>query len=175
MFMLWFSCRALLLNFRPYLERKGLHLKEDTVVVTGQLLRLCVSDRVPRSSSAEVVHLVVPSTLDCQQQPESLNRRTLNVWSLINIFIFIHTHIHLPSESKQKWSHITRFKNSFFPAKPSLFTVSELCTYTLIFTTHTHTYWSQYLLYSSFCQKTPTYRKYWSKTTVFSVVTFTSW
>lgn len=49
-----------------------LYLREDTVVVTGQLLMEWESDRVPRSSSALEVQMVFPSMLVFQQQPESL-------------------------------------------------------------------------------------------------------
>lgn len=74
--------------FSPDMERKGVYLKEETVVVTGQLLRVYVSDRIPRTRSAEVVQFVCPSVLDNQQQPESLNRRTWTERPFINMFIF---------------------------------------------------------------------------------------
>lgn len=75
-----------------------MYRKEDTVVVTGQLLTVCVSDRVPRSSSAYVVHWVFPSTLDTQQQPESLKRRW-NISLLVIILVtWTNNGCHLRSE-----------------------------------------------------------------------------
>lgn len=67
---------------------KRLHRRDDTVVVTGQLLRVCESERVPRFSSASDVQLVFPLTLDAQQQPESLRGRRSNAFlSLMNILM----------------------------------------------------------------------------------------
>lgn len=80
---------------------------------------VCVSDRIPRSSDAEVIQLVVPSALDTQQQPESLKRRPWNVWSVINIFTFIHIH-------------------TFLSFKAIIIIIYCACTVT--FTTHTYTY-----------------------------------
>ena len=84
------SARTLLCDFPVWmcLIGKRLHRRDDTVVVTGQLLRVCESERVPRFSSASDVQLVFPLTLDTQQQPESLRGRRSNVFlSLMNILM----------------------------------------------------------------------------------------
>lgn len=55
------------------MNRTHIYLRFATVVVTGQLFRDSVSDRVPRFNCASLLHLFTFSELDNQQQSEPLN------------------------------------------------------------------------------------------------------
>lgn len=74
----------------------GLYLKLDTVAVTGQLLMSFVSDRIPRSISAWDSQLVLSSTLDTQQQPESLRGECPD----------LHLHVYRQIRQTGRWTEV---------------------------------------------------------------------